>query len=374
VRQQHILGLLVLSAVLSLSLLQCVTGEVNTYNPGTDCPDDCPDGMVCVGQTCEDPAAGCEDVTCGPGEHCWMGECISDDPCDEVRCERGEVCRMGSCVSEDEDSDGDGYIAASDCDDDNPNIHPEAVEGCDGLDQNCNGDIDEGFDADRDGYTVCGSGDPDNADCDDDDGGVHPGAEEQCDGVDDDCDGATDEDLGTEPCSSVCGEGVEECIDGAWVCSAPETCECFPPGDTDEQGCGRCGTQQRTCTSEYTWGGWSGCTGEGECARGDVQREGCERCGTRTRTCGDDCRWGGWSGCTGQGECSPGETNGDGCDRCLYHRCTDACHWGACELRPGSTCEWREGTHYRCCGASHWQFCLPSCVWSTDCASCSGCC
>ena len=57
------------------------------------------------------------------------------------------------------DADGDGYWSTSfdgeDCDDKDPDIHPGAVEGCDGVDNNCDGDVDEGvtttFYADRDG-------------------------------------------------------------------------------------------------------------------------------------------------------------------------------------------------------------------------------
>jgi hypothetical protein len=104
-----------------------------------------------------------------------------------------------------------GYASQDgDCDDTNADINPGAVEICDGLDNNCDGNIDEGLatttyyqDADSDGY-----GDPANStvacqaptgyvassgDCDDTNSNIHPGATETCDGVDNDCDGSTDE-------------------------------------------------------------------------------------------------------------------------------------------------------------------------------------
>ncbi len=46
-------------------------------------------------------------------------------------------------------------------------------------------------DADQDGY-------PESQDCDDGNGAVHPGAEELCNGIDDDCDGDTDEGCGQD--------------------------------------------------------------------------------------------------------------------------------------------------------------------------------
>lgn len=102
---------------------------------------------------------------------------------------------------------------------------------------------------------------------------------------------------------------------------------------------------------------------------------------TRTLTLNANCTYteGAWSACTGvTAACTPGATsactNGDSCGQ---RRCSDSCTWSACapkiaggclRIRAGAT---KEGTNYRCCGASRWQFCLEDCHWSTACAACT---
>ncbi|MBL8619151.1 MAG: hypothetical protein JNM72_26295 [Deltaproteobacteria bacterium] len=108
----------------------------------------------------------------------------------------------------DGDGDGDGWHARYDCDDLDAGVHPGATERCDGLDNDCDGAVDEDgrqswyLDDDGDGYgrddAVIDSCEPvPNAslvpgDCDDADPATHTGAEEVCDGVDRDCDGLVD--------------------------------------------------------------------------------------------------------------------------------------------------------------------------------------
>jgi len=119
------------------------------------------------------------------------------------------------------DADGDGVGACfGDCDDSDPDVFPGQTEACNGLDDNCNGFIDEGFDQDNDGWTTCAG------DCDDGDPLVYPGAFEVCNGRDDDCDGEIDEGFdqdgdGWTTCAGDCDDtnpavhpGAEEVCDG----------------------------------------------------------------------------------------------------------------------------------------------------------------
>ena len=132
------------------------------------------------------------------------------------------------------DSDGDGYgnpaadkdaCAApsgyvedsSDCDDGDNTINPDAIEVCDGVDNNCDGPADDDdkaldtstattwyFDGDGDSYGNAASSRvacdqpfsfvEDDTDCDDARATINPRVLEVCDGVDNDCNGLTDDD------------------------------------------------------------------------------------------------------------------------------------------------------------------------------------
>jgi len=119
----------------------------------------------------------------------------------------------GDAVLSCEDLSLSGYsLDNEDCNDNDASINPGATEVCNGIDDNCDGTIDEGFDQityyydyDGDGYgsdwwtpvTTC-DGAPsgyvdNNTDCDPYYGNINPGATEICDGLDNNCDGTTDE-------------------------------------------------------------------------------------------------------------------------------------------------------------------------------------
>ncbi|MBC8413088.1 PD40 domain-containing protein, partial [bacterium] len=119
------------------------------------------------------------------------------------------------------DSDGDGHVAGIDCNDNDINISPDAVEICDGLDNNCDGNIDEGLttDADGDGHSTPGSCEGTQDDCDDNNDQSFPGNTEVCDGIDNNCDAQIDEGAVWSNLGAVCSDGIGECnAPGTMVC------------------------------------------------------------------------------------------------------------------------------------------------------------
>ncbi len=162
------------------------------------------------------------------------------------------------------DKDGDGFKNKEDCDDGDAGVNPDADEICDGVDNNCNGSVDEGLvlpwyaDADGDLYgdeeaTVEACNQPEGFvnnmdDCDDSNEMVHPLAlEADCeDPVDYNCDGSTQyEDLdgdGAAACETDCDDTDPDVLGAStWYI------------DYDNDGYGSPYYTQLSCEDEIGW-------------------------------------------------------------------------------------------------------------------------
>ncbi len=219
--------------------------------------------------------------------------CVPDDvPVTET----GDPAPADSAI--DVDLDGDGVEATDDCDDQDPTVFPGADEHCDGIDQDCDGFIDDGpvdgvpqhRDMDEDGYgnastrgdvcpgtaTWAENGD----DCDDSDASIHPGAAELCDDVDADCDGDLDE--GTDQVEvwpDEDGDGWGATGEGWMSCS---------PGWRESTQTGDCDDTDWAIGADYPWYVDSDGDGYGDDTSGD-QVLACEATGEYTTSAGGDC-------------------------------------------------------------------------------------
>jgi hypothetical protein len=89
------------------------------------------------------------------------------------------------------------------------------IETCNGVDDNCNGSIDEGFDLDGDGYTTCAG------DCNDNNAAISPGDTELCNGIDDDCDLSIDEGVTSTFYRDLDNDGYGNAAVTIQACSVP---------------------------------------------------------------------------------------------------------------------------------------------------------
>ncbi len=181
-----------LVSFLAFSMIACgpaeLRPELDDDNTGNTAVDNDGDGYYTV----EDGPADCNDSN----KNAYPG---AKELCDGVDNDCDGDTDEG-CTGSTADTDGDGYLPPLDCDNLNANVHPGKQEVCgDSLDNNCDGQVNEGcqgntgntaVDNDGDGYFTIGG----QIDCNDGDANVKPGAPELCgNNRDDDCDGDIDE-------------------------------------------------------------------------------------------------------------------------------------------------------------------------------------
>ncbi len=208
----------------------------------------------------------------------WLGDASDcDDRDDDVNPDATEICDgldndCDDAIDDDDDSldaatastwyadaDADGFgdetaptlacvqpagtqVEADDCNDGDPEVHPEATEICDDQDNDCDGltddddpDVDDPstwyIDADGDGegsdtYLVEACDEPSGfvgtaEDCDDGDASSRPGGTEACDEADNDCDGAVDEGVTTTFYADADGDGEGDPGTTVEACEVP---------------------------------------------------------------------------------------------------------------------------------------------------------
>ena len=139
-----------------------------------------------------------------------------------------------------------------------------------------------------------------------------PGVPETCNGLDDDCNGSVDDGmecalgtvslcgpctLGRRTCSATCT--WSECATDPGVCSPSAVEACTPPA---------CAIGHRSCDSGCAWG--TCVPDHTDCTAGATRPCSLASCGSGTQTCRADCTWGGCDGTCRSGlSCCPG----DGC-------------------------------------------------------------
>ncbi|MDO8621969.1 MAG: putative metal-binding motif-containing protein, partial [bacterium] len=263
-------------------------------------------------------------------------------PTDEVCNSLDDNCD-GFVPETEKDFDSDGATpCGGDCDDAAPLVNANAIELCDGVDQDCDGDTDEDFSIGEycTGQGVCAAflGTWECVDllairCSVDlDGGAFAGSDELPNGLDDDCDGGLDEGFSCiagdlQPCDvdvslhgiGICRVGVQACgADGFW---SPCVGSVFPAFESCNGLDDDCDGTVATSELDADDDGYAPCAGD--CNDGDtsVFPEAAETCNDTDDDCDDDTDEDYFVTvpCDGEGACGLGTYE---CDGPSAYRCS----------------------------------------------------
>ena len=187
----------------------------------------------------------------------------ADDDADGYRVCDGD-CDDNDPLLEVADVDGDGVTTCDgDCDDTDAATYPGAADPCDGVDQDCAGDVGNEADADGDGSRLC------DGDCNDADATVYPGAAELCDGIDNDCDGLSVDEVDDDGDAWMICAGDCDDTDAQTYPGAPELCDGID---------NNCNGSISPDESDGDGDGYRGCDGDCDDTDFDVNPDAVEDC------------------------------------------------------------------------------------------------
>jgi acetyltransferase-like isoleucine patch superfamily enzyme len=250
----------------------CAPTSFANCNDNDDCTaDGCDPAVGCFHSPLSGcGASNCDDHNACTDDSVFLGACTySTHSCDDGNAFTSDSCDSATgCVFALQDIDGDGIADNVDNCPNVANADQMSTYG-DGIGDACDSRCVFYPDNDHDGYGAtagfiacippAGSS-RNNQDCNDGNSAIAPGAAELCDGLDNNCDGAVDE---NGICNSVCGNGVvdsgEQC-DGGACCT--ESCTLAPAGMS-------CGPRNGPCDlEEFCTGASASCPADSLVAAG----------------------------------------------------------------------------------------------------------